>query len=98
MSKQCKRNGMWGSALKSSKTNVLPAINDVLAAATTPHDCYAMRAKLVEKGLHCSPEVAHKWMMELVVHGRACVRMVPDGPGEMIAVFEKKFFEPEVMK
>jgi hypothetical protein len=69
--------------------SALQAMREVLAAATMPHDCHAMAAKLRKRGLHFQGAELYPWLCGMVRIGEACSRTVPDGKFETIVVFEK---------
>ena len=74
---------------KHTKANAVKAMNEVLAVASTPHDCDRMRAKLIRKGLHFSDFQLYKWLCQMVVDGLATSHWVSDGPYAKKPVFER---------
>jgi hypothetical protein len=71
------------------KKTAIQAMREVLAAATTPHDCHTMATKLRKKGLYFTGEQLYPWLCVLVSVGEASSRHAPDGKHETMVVFEK---------
>jgi len=67
--------------------NVIQAMREALAEATTLLDCDMMRIKLLKKGLSCDPSQLYEWLCQMVKDGDAIAKLVGDGPSESITVF-----------